>query len=121
VHVGFVQLQGEKEFAVFPPEDGRYLDIFEGREFPYQLRNSRVRYADLKNYDRFPLLRKARPRYIRLRAGQALFLPADWWHTTCNLSDSVSYSVRILNASNAGRCIASHLAGIPRWVARMRR
>ena len=119
VHVGFVQLQGEKLFVVFPPEDSPYLDVFEGREFPYQLRNSRVRYADLKNYAKFPLLRKTHPRYIRLRAGQALFLPADWWHTTWNISDSVSYSVRVLNASNTGRCIASHLAGIPRWLNKL--
>lgn len=119
VHVGFVQLQGEKEFVVFPPEDSPYLEVFEGREFPYQLRNSRVRYADLKNYSKFPLLRKAHPHYIRLRAGQALFLPADWWHTTCNLSDSVSYSVRVVNGSNAGRSIASHLAGIPRWIGKL--
>lgn len=119
VHVGFVQLQGEKEFVVFPPEDSPYLEVFEGREFPYQLRNSHVRYADLKNYSKFPLLRKAHPHYIRLRAGQALFLPADWWHTTCNLSDSVSYSVRVVNGSNAGRSIASHLAGIPRWIGKL--
>jgi hypothetical protein len=119
VHVGFVQLQGEKEFVVFPPEDSPYLDVFEGREFPYQLRNSRVRYADLKNHAKFPLLRRAHPRYIRLRAGQALFLPADWWHTTYNSTDSVSYSVRVLNGSNAGRSIASHLAGIPRWISKL--
>jgi hypothetical protein len=120
VHVGFVQLQGDKEFVVFPPEDGRWLEVFEGREFPYQLRNSRVRYTDLNNYDEFPLLRKAHPRRIRLSAGQALLLPADWWHTTRNLTDSVSYSVRIVNGSNAARCLASHFAGIPRWIRKMR-
>jgi hypothetical protein len=118
VHVGFVQLQGVKEFVVFPPEDSPYLDVFEGREFPYQLRNSRVRYADLKNHIKFPLLRKAHPRYIRLRAGEALFLPANWWHSTHNLTDSVNYSVRIVNGSNIGRSMASHLAGIPRWISR---
>jgi hypothetical protein len=119
VHVGFVQLQGEKEFVVFPPEDAEYLDIFAGREFPYQLRNSRVRYSDLQNYAKFPQLRKAHPQRIRLRAGQALWLPADWWHTTRNLSDSVSYSVRIINASNAWRSFVSHIQGIPRWMQRL--
>jgi len=114
VHVGFVQLQGEKEFVVFPPEDAQYLDIFPGRKFPYQLRNSRVQYIDLDNYQRFPLLRYAHPQRIRLLAGQALLLPADWWHTTRNISDSVSYSVRIVNATNIGRTITRHLEGIPR-------
>ena len=116
VHVGFVQLQGEKEFVVFPPDDGQYLSIFAGREFPYQLRNSRVRYSDLENYEDFPLLRHARPQRIVLRAGEALLLPADWWHTTRNLTDSVSYSVRIVNGSNARQCLQSHLEGVPRWL-----
>jgi hypothetical protein len=119
VHVGFVQLQGEKEFVLFPPEDGKYLDIFAGREFPYQLRNSRVRYADLQDYSRFPLLRKAHPQRIRLTAGEALLLPADWWHTTRNISDSVSYSIRIVNATNVQRTIVRHLEGFPRWLARI--
>ncbi len=119
VHVGFVQLQGVKEFVVFPPDDGKFLDIFPGREFPYQLRNSRVRYSDLKNYEKFPLLRKAHPKRIVLRAGQALLLPADWWHTTNNLSDSVSYNVRIVNSSNVGRTIMRHIEGIPRWLGKL--
>jgi len=119
VHVGFVQLQGIKEFVVFPPADGRYLDIFSGREFPYQLRNSRVRYADLENHDKFPLLARTHPRRITLKAGQALLLPADWWHTTYNIEDSVSYSIRIVNASNIARCITEHLKGIPRVMKKL--
>ena len=101
MHVGFVQLQGEKEFVLLPPSDAPYLYTIPGREFPFQLRNSRVRYADIENHERFPLLKSASPRRVVLRAGQALFLPADWWHTTRNISDSVSYSVRIVNGSNA--------------------
>jgi len=114
VHVGFVQLQGTKEFVLFPPEDGRYLDIFPGREFPYQLRNSRVRYADLDDYERFPLLARARPQRITLEAGQGLMLPADWWHTTYNVEDSISYSIRIVNGTNVSRTVAEHLKGILR-------
>jgi hypothetical protein len=118
VHVGFVQLQGAKEIIVFPPENSPYLYRFAGRQFPFELRNSEVRYADLDNYERFPLLRHATPRRIVLQAGQAMLLPSDWWHTTRNLSDSVSYNVRIINSSNAGRALWRHLQGIPRWASR---
>ena len=114
VHVGFVQLEGEKEFILFPPDDEPYVYPFQGREFPYQDRATKVRYVDLHDYERFPLLRKASPRRIVLRAGQALFMPANWWHTTYNLTDSVSYSIRIVNATNVVGCIGEHLAGLPR-------
>lgn len=115
VHVGFVQLQGIKEIILFPPDDSPYLYRFAGRQFPFELRNSAVHYADLENYERFPLLRRAAPQRIVLQAGQAMLLPSDWWHTTRNLSDSVSYNVRIINSSNAGRALWRHLQGIPRW------
>jgi hypothetical protein len=114
VHVGFVQLQGEKEFVMYPPDDAQYLYRWTTRHFPYQTRNSWLHYADLDNYERYPLLRFTRPKRVTVKAGQALLLPANWWHTTLNLSDSVSYSIRIVNRSNIGRVLATHLQGIPR-------
>jgi len=114
VHIGFVQLQGEKDFVLFPPEDAPYLATFEGREFPYQQRNSRIRYEDATNHEAFPLLKKARPQRIRLHAGQALFVPADWWHTTYNVTDSTSFSIRIVNQSNFRRTLTEHIKGVPR-------
>jgi len=114
VHVGFVQLEGEKELILFPPDNEPYLYSFQGREFPYQDRATRVRYVDLHDYERFPLLQKASPTRIVLRAGQALLMPANWWHTTYNLTDSVSYSIRIVNSTNVVGCIGEHLAGLPR-------
>ena len=56
-----------------------------------------------------------------MHAGQALLLPSDWWHTTRNLTDSVSYNVRIINATNIARCVGRHVAGIPRAIARLSR
>ena len=119
VHVGFVQLQGEKEFVLFPPSDGPYLYRFPGQQFPYQLRNSWLQYADLENYERYPLLHYTNPRRLTLQAGQALLLPADWWHTTKNHSDSLSYSIRIVNATNVGRCLGQHATGIARAMRRI--
>lgn len=81
-HVGFCQLSGEKRFLLFPPEDGQYLYRYPGAQFPWQLRNSRICGFDEDAYERYPLLRNASSREITLRAGEALFMPANWWHTT---------------------------------------
>lgn len=114
VHVGFFQVSGEKQFLLFPPEDGQYLYRYRGAEFPWQLRNSRICRFDDDVYERFPLLRNASPRRITLHAGEALFMPANWWHTTLNLTDSVSYSVRIVNGSNVLSMLGEYARGIPR-------
>lgn len=111
VHVGFYQFSGAKQFILFPPGDGRYLYRYRGAEFPYQLRNSRVTGWSYRDLGKFPALRQARPRVLTLRAGQALFLPADWWHTTINLTPSASYSIRIVNDSNVLRTAGHYLAG----------
>jgi hypothetical protein len=121
VHVGFVQLEGEKEFLLFPPEDGQYLYRYPGAQFPWQLRNSRVRNLDPSSLERFPLLRRTHPVSLVLKAGQALFLPANWWHTTINHSNTVSYSIRIVNHTNVLRTTAEYAAGLPRAAARLLR
>jgi hypothetical protein len=38
-------------------------------------------------------------------------MPADWWHTTVNLTDSVSYSIRIVNHTNVLKTAGQYLAG----------
>ncbi len=113
VHVGFVQLEGAKEFTVLPPEDGASLYRMRGRQFPFQLRNSALRLDTLTDYATYPDLRYVSPQKFTLCAGQALFLPADWWHTTRNLTDSVSFTIRIVNSSNIGACVLRHLEGLP--------
>lgn len=119
VHVGFFQVSGEKRFLLFPPEDGQYLYRYPGAQFPWQLRNSRICGFDGDARDRFPLLRNASPREITLRAGEALFMPANWWHTTLNVTDSVSYSVRIVNRTNALAMLGEYAKGVPRAIRRL--
>jgi hypothetical protein len=118
VHVGFCQLRGAKQFILFPPWEGRYLYRYRGAQFPYQLRNSRVTVAEHRNLRRFPLLRHTHPLTLDVRAGEALFLPANWWHGTINLEDSVSYSVRIVNASNVLQTLGAYALGPARAVLR---
>ncbi len=119
VHVGFIQLEGEKEFLLFPPEDGPYLYRYGGAQFPWQLRNSAVYNLKPAALDRFPLLRRTHPVSLVLKAGQALFMPANWWHTTMNHSNTVSYSIRIVNHTNVLRTVAEYAAGLPRLVSRL--
>jgi hypothetical protein len=118
VHVGFWQIEGEKQFVLFPPEDGRWLYRYRGAQYPYALRNSRVRAREYRDVQKFPLLRHTSPRTLVLRAGQCLFLPANWWHSTINLTRSVSYSIRIVNHTNVLGCLAEYALGIPRLVLR---
>lgn len=118
VHVGFWQVQGEKQFILFPPEDGRWLYRYSGAQFPYECRNSRVHARSWRDFERFPLLRYAHPKRLVLRAGQCLFLPANWWHSTINLTDSVSYSIRIVNGTNAVRTLGAYAFGVTRAVLR---
>lgn len=118
VHVGFYQFLGEKQFILFPPGDGKYLYRYRGAQFPYQLRNARPTGWSYRDFARFPRLRHASPRILTLRAGQALFMPADWWHTTINLTTSASWSIRIVNGSNILRTVGHYLAGPARAIAR---
>ena len=119
VHVGFCQLEGEKRFIVFPPADGRFLYRYRGAEFPYQLRNSSVRWFSPDALERWPLLRHASPRSIVLRAGEALLLPANWWHATESLTDGITWSTRIINHSNLLDSLKEHLLGLPRGLSRL--
>lgn len=118
VHVGFYQLQGSKKFLLFPPDDGHYLYRYPGAEFPWQLRNSRISGFAAGIAERYPLIRKTSPMEITLHAGDALFLPANWWHTTLNLTDSVSYSIRIVNHTNVLATLGEVVRGLPRLVSR---
>lgn len=119
VHVGFCQIHGEKQFILFPPEDSRCMYRYRGAQFPYQMRNSRVHTADYRDFERFPRLRHAHPVSIVLRAGQGLFLPSNWWHGTVNLTDSVSFSIRIVNATNVAQTLAAYVMGLPRALLRV--
>ncbi|MBT8422490.1 MAG: hypothetical protein HKN56_01395 [Gammaproteobacteria bacterium] len=119
VHIGFVQLEGRKQFTLYRPEDGQYLYRKPGAQFPWQMRNSAITLERMRDLEAYPELRKATPITVTLNAGQALLLPADWWHTTRNLTDSVSYSIRIINASNVGAALMRHAEGLLRMPGKL--
>ena len=50
--------------------------------------------AAAPDHARFPLYRGARSLTVELRAGDALFVPAGWWHAARSVETSVSLSLR---------------------------
>jgi hypothetical protein len=103
-----VNVTGVKRWLLFPPTETRLLyDIF-GRElapyFPYPLSEPERAAVD---WDRFPLLRYARPYEIIQNPGEAVFVPSGWYHTVENLEDAVSVNANWFNSCNLAWCEAA--------------
>lgn len=84
MNVLFVQVYGDKEFVLVPPE-----------ALPFMYNNKGVfsdvdyREPDLK---RFPLFKNVHSISTTLRAGEALFIPVRWWHFVRTPGVSISLS-----------------------------
>ena len=87
-----VCLEGEKEWVVFPPEDSKFLCAF--RLGDLQLRHSLLDPWNKELCARFPLA-QLHPYRVRLQAGQALFLPPNWWHITRNHGLTITINERL--------------------------
>jgi hypothetical protein len=95
LHVFTFQVYGTKWWLTFPPEESRNL-------YPDARFHNVSAVSDLANPDveRFPAITKARGRRWLLRAGDMLYLPPGWWHTTWIDEPSISISINSANASN---------------------
>jgi histone arginine demethylase JMJD6 len=94
VHAFITQHYGDKEIIVFPPDQEKFL---------YRKSNQRFsEIPDVNNPDleRFPLFAQARPLRIVLKAGESVFMPCGWWHTTNVPGVSLSTVFSISNKSN---------------------
>jgi len=90
VHNVYVQVSGWKRFLLLDPEYANCL-------YPYPVAHpmDRCARADLEkpDFERFPLLGCARAVEAVLGPGDALVLPAGWWHHVQSLTeDSISVS-----------------------------
>jgi Cupin-like domain len=94
-HAGIVQIYGEKEFVVFPPEDSQYL--YPRSALP---NHSMVDDPVMQDRARFPLLAKATLYRTVLKPGDMIFVPARWWHAARALSTSISTCTNMLDPSN---------------------
>jgi len=102
--VATYQLAGQKKWWLFPPGDSKYLYPmpYWGDWFPH-FSPLNPESPDLESY---PLFANANGLSTVLEAGDVLFCPAQWWHYTANLTDSVSIAVRVVNRFNAHKMVA---------------
>ncbi|HEX5423046.1 MAG TPA: cupin-like domain-containing protein [Candidatus Acidoferrales bacterium] len=91
IHTFLSQIYGVKRYTLFAPDQSRFL---------YPRGNQSQ--VDLENVDieKFPLFASATPISCDLQAGEILFVPAGWWHTTRILTPSITVSASRVNASN---------------------
>jgi histone arginine demethylase JMJD6 len=96
VHAFLMQIYGRKLFVVYPPEQTPFLYAKEGVD------TNKSNVGDLDNVDlrKFPCFANAVPTSFILEAGETLFVPAGWWHTTRMLSPSITMSANTANESN---------------------
>ncbi len=94
VHAFITQHYGDKEFIVYPPDQEPYLYRVENDRF------SQIKDVDNPDLNKFPLFAKAKAMRIVLHAGESVFMPCGWWHTTKVPGTSLSTVISISNSSN---------------------
>jgi hypothetical protein len=89
------QIYGDKQFILYPPEQSPLL-------YPQLNRRTHSQIRDLEQPDleRFPRFAEARPLTCTVSAGDVLFMPGGWWHTTRMPTASISLAINGANASN---------------------
>ena len=84
-------IYGRKVWAVFPPEQARFL---------YPLRSapgvSTLPVSATVDLERFPLFRLATPIRFVVEAGDTVFMPAGWWHTTRAVTPTIGVAATMI-------------------------
>ena len=95
-----LQIQGSKEFALFPPDDARYLYV--NAQAGFSGNRSAVDVRDPDVAKKFPLFQLAARSTVTIGPGDALFVPDGWWHTARCVSEapSVTLGGNYVDASN---------------------
>jgi histone arginine demethylase JMJD6 len=94
-HAFLMHVYGQKRFIIYPPSQEQYL-----YPNPEKQNNSLINDLDNPDLKKFPLFAKAEPIVFVLEAGELLFIPSHWWHTTKMLSPCISVSINVVNQSN---------------------
>jgi len=94
VHAFITQHYGDKHLIVYPPDQEPYLYRVEKDRF------SQVYDVDNPDLDKFPLFAKAKAIRVVLHAGESVFMPSGWWHTTRVPGTSLSTVISVSNSSN---------------------
>lgn len=108
-HAMITEVYGDKEFVLFRPEDGAYL-------YPKPFMPNQSAIADLRQVDAqaFPAYAQATPWRTVLHPGDAVFVPARWWHAARVVTPSISVCCNLMDGSNWSgfvREVCKHEAG----------
>ncbi|APG61446.1 cupin [Christiangramia salexigens] len=80
---------GKKQCILFPPSESEYL---------YKVPHALIAREDINfndpDYDKFPVLRKARGYVTELDHGESLYMPEGYWHQMTYLTPGFSMSLR---------------------------
>jgi hypothetical protein len=87
------QVHGRKEWVLFAPEDSPYL-------YANGTRLSVVATPDNPDLGRYPLFARATPIRFVQEPGEAVYLPALWWHATRMLTVSIAVSSTFAHESH---------------------
>jgi hypothetical protein len=113
VFVGTCQYFGRKLWWLCPPEQSEYL-------YPVKSGFFHISPVDpfVPDYGKYPLFAKAKPYVVTLEPGDAMFVPASWWHVTHAVTPNIATIVRIVNRHNLMahlwefRSFARHVPGM---------
>lgn len=94
VHTQLTQVIGEKDFILYPPDQTPYLypDEKNPNFSPVNIENP--------NYEEFPLFKNAQGLRTTLKAGETIFIPSGWWHTTYIHNFNLTYAIDHVNSFN---------------------
>ncbi len=94
VHAFITQHYGDKHIIVYPPDQEPFLYRVEKDRF------SQVYDVDNPDLEKYPLFAKAKAIRVVLHAGESVFMPSGWWHTTRVPGTSLSTVISVSNSSN---------------------
>ncbi len=93
-HAWSVQLSGAKHFWLWKPQPEQFARVAMG-ELPRKHPAAITADTDLSR-----IFADRAPTRITLEAGDRLFIPAGWWHTTESIQESVTLGGNFVNQSN---------------------
>lgn len=88
------QLYGDKNVVVYPPNQ-EHLLYRDGEH-----RSSKIYDVNQPDLNAYPLFAQTKPTKFVLHAGESIYMPNGWWHTTSVNGASLSTVYSIVNSNN---------------------
>ena len=85
---------GEKKVILYPPDQTGFL-----YKVPYSIVSMEIIDMDNPDFEKYPALAKAKGFEARLKHGDALYIPSQWWHFIKYETASLSLTLRSLPKS----------------------